>query len=105
MATAEETPVRTKRTEESTYVIQVQHKVKLPEPGPDMPEMGGVAWLDVATVTVPARTKRKSVIRKGLKQAGLEITTEGMPARALDADSAHAYMVGMDQPEPQLRIA
>lgn len=85
--------MRKRRTEESTYTVQVQGE------GP------GVSWRDVATVTVPARTKRKRVIEKGLADAGMTPTDgETLQVRALNADSAHVTAVGVDHGPPRLKF-
>lgn len=57
-------------------------------------------WVDLATVTVPPRTTRKTVVTKGLMQAG--ITPEpGKPAprvRVLDEESAFVHEPEAKQP-------
>jgi hypothetical protein len=58
------------------------------------------AWVDVATVTVPPRTARKTVVTKGLMQAGIT-PDPGQPAprvRVLDADSAFVHEPEAKQP-------
>lgn len=104
----------TARAGESTYVVQVAQVLDVPvmpgddenalEAGPETREL--VAWVDVATVTVPARSKRRKIIGLGLVQSGLKPEVDGEPlrVRVLDASSAHETEVGAVQPEPELRI-
>lgn len=62
-------------------------------------------WTDVATVTVPARTQRKTVIEKALNDAGLVPPVgEQFEVRVLDADSSRTVTVGSVQPPPVLQI-
>lgn len=92
-----------RRTEQSTYVVQVAEEINAPTAADDLGTRE--AWFDVATVTVPARTKRKAVIRAGLEKAGLTPTGDDtLKVRALNADSAHVMAVGVEQGPPQLRI-
>jgi hypothetical protein len=64
----------------------------------------GTAWVDVATVTVPARTKRKTAIRNALKEAGLDVSEE-IKVRLLDAESARVVPVRPRPPAtPELEI-
>jgi hypothetical protein len=91
------TSTRTRRTEESTYVVQVLQAV-------DNPDGDADAWFDVATVTVPARTKRKRVITEGLTKAGLDASGAPLKVRVLNADSAHVSTVQLKTPAPQLTI-
>lgn len=89
---------RERRTETSEYVVQVL------EAGDIAPGDTRASWVDVATVTVPSRTKRKSVILAGLKKAGL--TPEApIEVRALNAESAQTMSVSVETPEPQLRFS
>jgi len=81
------------RTVESTYVLQLLREGAEPE---DM-------WEDIATVTVPVRTKRKSIITAALKKAGLE-PEKPIKVRVLNADSAHVSEVQAES-EPRLRIS
>lgn len=99
-ATTEPTPLpqtRQKRAEESTYTVQVMELVGIENAA------GREAWFDVATVTVPARTRRKTVIEKGLQQAGLDVT-EAIKVRALDSESAQVTPVAPYTPPSELRI-
>jgi hypothetical protein len=58
-------------------------------------------WEDVATVTVPAKTKRKTVIEK----AARDLDFEGeIYLRVIPAEHAVPIKVEMEQPPPQLKI-
>jgi hypothetical protein len=84
-------------TFEVEYVVQVKQEEGA---GPDDRHD---AWVDVATVTVPARTKRRTVVEKGLADAGVEKTPE-LEARLLDP--AAAYVWRAKPPEPaSLRLS
>lgn len=67
------------------YVVQVQE---------DAVNDSGLVlwsgWRDVATVRVPPRTKKRTVIEKGLADAGIEKTLE-LEARLLDEDAAYVW--------------
>lgn len=80
---------------ESVYVVQhhVQHG--------DAP----TSWEDIATVRVPSRTKRATVIEKALEAA--EFAREpgfAVELRVLDEDSARQTVVEWEQPPPRLKI-
>lgn len=78
---------------EQVYVVQVKRDLLMPSPGePEYSEIveGLSAWVDVATVTVPLKTKRRTVIEKGLEQAGVEKTPE-LEARLLDVEAAYIW--------------
>lgn len=68
-------------------------------------EVGGEKpyWIDVATVTVPPKTKRKTALRQGLAEAGIELTPE-LEARVLDPDSAYVWKALPPEPKA-LRLA
>lgn len=68
------------------YVVQVKQEEGA---GPDDRHD---AWIDVATVHVVPRTKQRTVIEKGLADAGIEKTPE-LEARLLDKDAAHIWRV------------
>jgi hypothetical protein len=82
---------------EAVYVVQKQQEEG---EGPDDRHM---AWVDIATVTVPARTHRKTVIEKALGDAGLDLTG-GVVVRVLDEGSARESKVETEQPPPRLKI-
>jgi hypothetical protein len=77
---------------EATYVLQ-----KAAE--------GAGVWVDVATVTVPARTKRVTAIRKAVAAAGIDVT-EDVHVRLLDAESAEVRTVRPKPPAaPEFEVA
>ena len=88
---------------ESVYVVQVQRKIDV-SLGENV--YGDVAWEDVATVSVPARTKRRAIIGRALAESGVKPDVGGDPlkVRVLDASSAHVTEVAAVQPDPQLEI-
>lgn len=90
---------------ESTYTVQVAQTFHVQN---DEGSTGSTvaAWVDVAIITVPPRTKRRKIIGLGLVQAGLKPEVGGDPlrVRVLDAGSWHVTEVGAVQPEPELRI-
>jgi hypothetical protein len=55
-------PEKNKKLVDQTYVVQRADTVQTEEPRP---------WYDVATVTVPGRTQRKTVVEKALTEAGI----------------------------------
>lgn len=89
---------------DSTYVVQVAQEF-VDDDGANGPVSIG-AWVDLATVTVPARSKRKGIIAKALQQAGLapEVGKDPLRVRVLDGSSSAVTEVGVVQPEPELRI-
>lgn len=62
-----------------------------------------VCWMDLASVTVPPRSKRSTVIRVAIEQSG-EAVESGMVVRVLDAASAVEVPVGTRQPPAELVI-
>lgn len=90
---------------EATYVVQALKLATHPalENGDEPPIME--AWIDLATVTVPGRTKRATIIGKALREAGI-LPTEAEPLRlrVLDARSAHVTVVGLRQRDPELEL-
>lgn len=79
------------------YVVQVQQEEGA---GPDDRHM---AWVDVATVSVPPKTKRKTALRQGLAEAGIELTPE-LEARVLDAENGYVWKALPPEPKA-LRLA
>jgi hypothetical protein len=79
-----------------TYVVQKQDR------------MDTAAWHDVATVAVPARTKRRSIIEKALAingDAATDLTATPQFFRVLDTRSSQAVPVTLEAPAtPQLKI-
>lgn len=86
---------------DSTYVVQIEKTFEVSAPLEEV-----AAWVDVATVTVPARSKRKGIIAKALEKAGIapEVGQDPLRVRVLDASSSAVTEVGVVQPEPELRI-
>lgn len=64
-------------------------------------------WSDVATITAPARTKRRKIIGLALAESGLrpEVGGEPLRLRVLDAASAHVTSVSAVAVDPKLEIA
>lgn len=64
------------------------------------------AWRDIATVKVPPRTKRSTVIKQALKDAGIAPNADGSKPRlrALDVDSAEVHEPEAVQPPPEWRL-
>jgi hypothetical protein len=83
--------------------VQIVRDVESPTEGETL--TAGV-WVDVATVTVSSGSKRRKVIEKALKDAGIIPELDGPPlrVRVLDAASAAETPVGAEQPPPQLKI-
>ena len=74
-----------------TYVVQQQ---------------GAEHWTDIATVVVPARTKRWTVIEAGLRQAGLSPADGPVFVRVLDGNAARVDALVPDVPvEPRWKVA
>jgi hypothetical protein len=82
---------------EAVYVVQQQEQIDYE---PDEPF---TAWRDIATVTVPARTHRKTVIEKGLLAANVVIDGP-LIVRVLDEGSARETKVETEQPPPRLKL-
>jgi hypothetical protein len=82
-------------TAETTYVVQ--RMVKIEESG---------YWEDVATVAVPSKSKRDTVIRAALTEAKLEPKVGGEPLwlRVLDDGAARVSEVQAKQPPVQIEI-
>jgi hypothetical protein len=74
------------------YVVQVREVVDIE---PDEPYD---VWRDVATVEVPPRTKRRTVLERGLEQAGITKTPD-LEARCLDPEASYRWRA--KPPEPQ----
>jgi hypothetical protein len=92
---------RQARVAEATYTIQQRHEWDVQADDGEM--LTVTVWEDLVTVTVPARTKRKTVLEKGLVDAGVLPPPAGVSLwfRALDAESARGVPV---EAEAQLRI-
>jgi hypothetical protein len=83
----------------------VQQATDLKDYGGPHPEYVA-AWTDIATVEVPARTKRSTVIKEALKQAGVQPAADGSRPRlrALDAESAQVHEPEPHQPPMEWRV-
>lgn len=88
---------------DATYVVQT---LRSAAPVAGAPDEEVLFWQDIATVTVPARTKRKGIIGRALVEAGVKPEVGGDPlkVRVLDVASFHATEVVAKQPEPTLEI-
>jgi hypothetical protein len=62
-----------------------------------------MAWVDIATVTVPARTHRKTVLERAVEENGqFEFDRSPVVVRVLE--HAEAITVEWEQPPPRLKI-
>lgn len=84
--------------EESTYIVQVEKTINAGS--------GQTAWVDIATVVVPPRTKRKTIFEKAFEENGSwrPEAGEGIRVRALDAESAASMPVVLEEQPPRLKI-
>jgi hypothetical protein len=99
---------RTRDMQPRVYVVQVRVvveregsaealKVRV-DPG----EMPGVSlWDDVCEVTMPAGSKRKTIIAAALAKTPVELPAT---LRILDADAAREFPVGLRPRDPELVI-
>ena len=63
-------------------------------------------WFDIATVEVPARTKRLTVIDRALGEAGLHPSEGPVAVRVLPAAAAEVLEMRSDVPvEPRWKVA
>jgi hypothetical protein len=84
---------------EAVYVVQAQR---------DAEDDSGVLWRgweDIATVKVPARTHRKTVVEKALGQASTDLSGGPILVRVLDEQSARETKVETEQPPPRLKLS
>lgn len=96
-----EAPAEKRTQGPQTYVVQIERD-GLREIDTDGQVVGNpyTVWQDVATVTVPPRTKRSKVVAQGLMMAGIK-PDPGQPAprvRVLDEESAFVHEPGAVQP-------
>lgn len=89
--------------QDQTYVVQLLRKDFVFEGNEHgSPSSEIEAWVDIATVTVPPRTKRSVVIKKALAEAGIKPGQGDPPkCRALDAESAVVHEPKPRQIEPE----
>lgn len=84
------------------YVVQVrgftQDSVE-----PFKPHAEGDVWADVATVKVPPRSKRKTIIERALNASSVKLELP-VTLRILDADAAREFPVGLRPRDPELVI-
>lgn len=91
-----------RQQQDQTYVVQIQRMlVDAARDGSGDVEIGVVAWEDLATITVPPRTKRSFVIKKALGQAGIRPSGEQLKVRVLDVDSFEVHEPKVRQVEPE----
>lgn len=64
----------------------------------------GPIWEDIATVEVEPRTKRSTVIKKALAEAGIAPSDTAPKLRALDAESAEVHEPEGYQPPMEWRL-
>lgn len=87
------------------YVVQMADSID------EINEAGDTAsraiWKDIAAVSVPAKSKRKTIIALALVEAGIkpEVGAEPLKLRALDARSAHVTVVVAKAVDPQLEMS
>lgn len=80
-----------------TYVVQVERLES--DDGPRV-------FVDIATVEVPPRTKRQTVIERGLAEAGVHPSDGPVAVRVLDARAAEVVPLVADVPvEPRWKVA
>jgi hypothetical protein len=94
-----EAPAEKRTQGPQTYVVQIQTEVTTSTLGGD-DTSEKACWIDIATVTVPPRTKRSKVVAQGLMLAGIK-PDPGQPAprvRVLDEESASVHEPGAVQP-------
>src|SRR4051812_26405617 len=84
------------------YVVQVRGH-ELPDHETFVPNAEGHLWHDVATVEVPPRSKRRTIIERALNAAETPIELP-VTLRILDADAAREFPVGLKPRDPELVI-
>lgn len=91
---------------EVVYVVQIEDQLLLKDVGEGEGPGGGVVWSDIATVKVPPRTKRSTVIKQALREAGILPNADGTKPklRALDVDSAEVHEPEAHQPAAEWRL-
>jgi hypothetical protein len=87
---------------QSLYVVQAQ-KAYTHEGAGITPDDAGVAWLDIATVEVPPRTKRKTIIEKAFAEGDVVINGT-LQVRVLDEESAREVPISLEEQPPRLKI-
>lgn len=87
---------------EQVFVIQQERRVTTLTDADGT--VTGKAWVDIATVTIPANTPRRIALKKALE--GVQVTEgEKLPRlRALDAKSAEVHEPKAVQPPVEWRL-
>lgn len=87
------------------YVVQVQvgSESERRSAGEEV-KLTGKRWEDVGTVTVPARTKRRTIIEQALNTENGRKLSLPVTLRILDADAAREFPVGLKPRDPELVI-
>lgn len=81
----------------ATYVVQRKSTSVDANGNPSPPH----AWIDVAEVIVPAQSKRATIIKAALKEAGISPGGEPLTLRVLNAWSQVTVEAKPENPEPQ----
>ena len=81
-----------------TYVVAVREEFEGPGGAPEPP-----MWRDLATVTVPPRSKRVTIVKAAFAESGF-VVDGPVFVRVLDAVSAVEVPVGTRQPPAELVI-
>jgi hypothetical protein len=92
---------RRQRRAETSYLFQLR------EDGHDDagPVAGTYRWRDVATLTVPAGTKRRTVIERAVEENGqYELANNPEAARLIPSEYAEIVPVEWEVPPPRLKI-
>lgn len=87
--------------QDQTYTVLMERVVD------DLMDSGTqiTVWVDLATVTVPPRTKRSAVIKRAPAEAGIVPRDGEQPkVRALDVDSAEVHEPKAHQPAPEWKL-
>jgi hypothetical protein len=83
----------------SEYVVQVEKTIN--------EGSGQRAWIDIATVAVPPRTKRRTILERAFAENPAwrpDPQDDELRVRVLDAESAAATPVGAREQDPLLVI-
>lgn len=89
----------------TTYTVQMAQGSR-PASGLGSGATNMETWADVATVTVPRKSPRKTVIHRALAEAGVTPRPDSEPlrVRVLDAASAAETTVEPFQPDPEWKV-
>ena len=86
---------------EVVYVVQRERRATVENNGGSITDK---VWEDIATVWVPIRTKRATVIKRALEKANISADGDPPKLRALDAESAEVHEPEPYQPPMQWRL-